>query len=329
MKKVYIYSLIVALIFGISCKDDNPLPDDIDVRQEMRDFVIEISAYSKGINSDFIIIPQNGQALVTDNGEASGNVSVEYLAAIDATGREDLFYGYDKDNQETPLDDNLDMVAFCNLFEDNNVEVLVTDYCWDQQYVDNSYYESSQASYISFAANSRELDQIPSYPSPIYNENSDNITDISGAKNFLYLINPDNYSTKSEILDAIAATNYDLIIIDMFFDDVAFTAQEIAQIQTKNNGGVRKVVAYMSIGEAEDYRYYWNSEWDNEKPDWLEKENSIWRGNYKVRYWEQEWKDIIFGNENSYVKKILDVGFDGVYLDIIDGYEYFEEEYTL
>ena len=80
----------------------------------------------------------------------------------------------------------------------------------------------------------------------------------------------------------------------------------------------------MSIGEAEDYRYYWQSSWKIGSPDWIEKENPDWEGNYKVKYWEKGWQDIIYGNNDSYLKKILDTGFDGVYLDIIDAFEYFE-----
>ena len=45
--------------------------------------------------------------------------------------------------------------------------------------------------------------------------------------------------------------------------------------------------------------------------------------NYKIEYWNEEWQSIIYGNENSYLKKILDSGFDGVYLDIVDAYENF------
>lgn len=84
------------------------------------------------------------------------------------------------------------------------------------------------------------------------------------------------------------------------------------------------VIAYMSIGEAEEYRYYWNENWSEGSPEWLEKENPQWDGNYKVRYWNKNWQDIIFGTESSYVKKILDAGFDGAYLDIVDAYEYYE-----
>lgn len=86
------------------------------------------------------------------------------------------------------------------------------------------------------------------------------------------------------------------------------------------------MIAYMSIGEAEDYRYYWQTEWEINPPSWLAEENPNWPGNYKVRYWDLAWQEIIYGNDNSYLKKILDAGFDGVYLDIIDTFEYFETQ---
>jgi cysteinyl-tRNA synthetase len=76
----------------------------------------------------------------------------------------------------------------------------------------------------------------------------------------------------------------------------------------------------MSIGEAENYRYYWS---DLSK-SLIYKENPDWPGNYSVRYWEAAWKQVIYGNDQSYTKKILNAGFDGVYLDIIEAYEYFE-----
>ena len=81
----------------------------------------------------------------------------------------------------------------------------------------------------------------------------------------------------------------------------------------------------MSIGEAEDYRYYWKSSWKKGNPDFIYDENPKWRGNYKVKYWDDEWKEIIFGTSDSYLDKILEKDFDGTYLDIIDAFEYFED----
>ena len=113
--------------------------------------------------------------------------------------------------------------------------------------------------------------------------------------------------------------------MDLFFGEgIEFTSAEINQLKNKANGGKRLVISYMSIGEAEDYRYYWQAGWEPDNPAFLDAENPHWEGNYKVRYWEKEWKDIIFGNESSYLKKILDADFDGIYLDIIEAFEYFE-----
>ena len=75
----------------------------------------------------------------------------------------------------------------------------------------------------------------------------------------------------------------------------------------------------MSIGEAEDYRFYWRSGWDERGPPWLADENPDCPGNHKVRYWDPGWQAIVF----EYADRLLAAGFDGAYLDIIDAYEYF------
>lgn len=104
-----------------------------------------------------------------------------------------------------------------------------------------------------------------------------------------------------------------------------WTAQEIASLH--DAGCV--VVAYFSIGEAENYRYYWQNSWVDSPPAWLGPVNPDWAGNYKVRFWMSDWKDILFGVESgdnkSYLDRIIDQGFDGIYLDIVDAYYYWSE----
>ena len=145
------------------------------------------------------------------------------------------------------------------------------------------------------------------------------------AKNFLYLINGENFTTKRALIDAIKNTNYDAIVMDLNQNEEIFSASEINELKVKKNGASRLVICYMSIGEAEDYRYYWQNKWKINKPEWLGKSNPDWKGNYKVCYWNNDWQNIIYGNDNSYLKKIIDANFDGVYLDIIDAFEYYEE----
>lgn len=322
-----LYVLIIAILLLTSCEDVNDDSiSDRDFKQDMRYFVQEISRYSKGINPTFIIIPQNGHDILTVDGEETSLPAIEYITAIDGIGREDLFYGYDNDNEPTPTIDKDYMIAFMDIAKNNGVEVLVTDYCWTSSYMDDSYTQNTEKGYISFAADHRELNNIPKYPTIPNNVNTANISSLALAKNFLYLINPETYSTKTAFLNAIQNTNYDLVIIDLFFDGTdELTFEDISSLKTKLSGGPRMLIAYMSIGEAEDYRYYWYSGWKSNPPAWLGKENPDWEGNYKVRYWEKEWQEIIFGNNDSYLKMIIDTGFDGVYLDIIDAFEYFEE----
>lgn len=321
----YISSIFVSLFTVLlisSCHKEDL--SGIDFRQEMRDFVIDLSVYSRSYNQNFIIIPQNGQEIITDNGEASGAVQTNYIQTINAVGREDLFYGYNSDDKPTPDDAKEHMLGLLNICKQYNVEVLVTDYCSSTENMDDSYSQNYSLGFISFAADERNLTNIPNYPSLPYNENNDDILDIAQAKNFLYLINTENFTTKQDFIDAVKITNYDVIIMDLFFNEDEFTSDEIQQLKTKQNGGKRLVICYMSIGEAEDYRYYWKSDWNKNEPDWLGKENPNWKGNYKVKYWETDWQNIIFGNDNSYLKKIIDKNFDGVYLDIIDAFEYYE-----
>ncbi len=145
-------------------------------------------------------------------------------------------------------------------------------------------------------------------------------------------INDFTYQLQEIDLDAIGDTKFDLVVIDYSSDGSEsgrFSTEEIDAL--KNSTGVSKrVLAYMSIGEAENYRFYWEESWDADKdgqpdtdaPAWLGPSNPDWPGNYKVRYWEPEWQSIIFGSSTSYLDKIIESGFDGVYLDIIDAYEY-------
>jgi len=308
-----------------SCSQTEDPKSEVDYKEEMRQFVIDISQYTKGVDSDFIVIPQNGTELVTENGEEDGGLHLAYLDAIDGHGQEDLFYGYNNDDEATPSEDNLYLQSFLDLSHGEGNIILVTDYCSTPAKMDDSYTKNFAKNYVSFAADHRELDNLPSYPNPIFGENNTEVNSLPEVKNFLYLINPENYNSKQDFIEAVTATNYDLLIMDLFFKDgSAFTNSEIEQLRAKANGGQRLVIAYMSIGEAEDYRYYWQSDWNANKPTWLDAENPDWAGNYKVWYWHPDWQSVIYGNDDSYTKKILDSGFDGVYLDIIDGFEYFE-----
>lgn len=312
----------VLFLFLIACSDKETKKcdvPDLDFRQEMREFVREISVYAKNIDPDFLIVPQNGQEILTTNSDPDGPLATDYIDAIDAVGREDLFYGYTGDDKATPAADRDFLLSICDVAKDNGKLVMVTDYCSTHSKMDDSYDQNDAKGYVSFAADHRELNNIPAYPAAIHKLNDNDITSASDVKNFLYLINPE-FSTKQQFIEAVQATNYDLVLVDLYFNEEELTVADIESLKTKANGGSRLVICYMSIGEAEDYRYYWNGLDKN----LICRENPDWKGNFAVKYWEADWKSVIYGNEQSYLKKILDAGFNGVYLDIIEAYETFE-----
>ncbi len=316
MKKI-IYAFLVIALYSCETHSSHYYKD------EMRNFVCAMSGWAKEQKSSFLIIPQNGIELVTVDGLEDGILSTTYLNAIDGHGQEDIFYGYDADNQTTPKEVSDYLISFLKKSQAVGTTILGVDYCSSESKMADSYGKNAAHQFISFAATERSLNVIPN--DTIYNENSSKIISLKTAKNFLYLINPDQFSSKQAFIERVCATNYDVLIMDLFFqDNTQFSAEEIEELRSKANGGSRLVIAYMSIGEAENYRYYWQSSWNMFKPRWIDRENPDWKGNYKVKYWDKEWQSIIFGNNDSYLQKILNANFDGVYLDIIDAFEYYE-----
>lgn len=148
-----------------------------------------------------------------------------------------------------------------------------------------------------------------------------------GASNWLSIRNF-AYQLQDIDLTSLGNSRFDLIIMDYSSDGTESGRYSKKQIESLKNsaGGSKMVLAYMSIGEAETYRWYWRKNWDANNdgtpdfraPAWLGSQNKEWVGNYKVKYWSPQWQSIVF----RYIDKVIDAGFDGVYMDIIDAYEY-------
>lgn len=126
----------------------------------------------------------------------------------------------------------------------------------------------------------------------------------------------------------IAASSADLVVVDYAPDrihgiELPFTRADVAKMQKKPDGSPRIVLAYLSIGEAERYRTYWNHAWYDQatRPAWLLDANKTWDGNFPVRFWYPEWQAIIYGSPRAYLDRILAAGFDGLYLDRADVFQ--------
>lgn len=118
----------------------------------------------------------------------------------------------------------------------------------------------------------------------------------------------------------IESRNDDLVVIDYSADGHAeniFNPAELARMKTRPDGRQKLVFAYLSIGETESYRHYWDPVWSIRRPAWMGDENPRWPGNYSVDYWTQEWRNVLYGAPDAYLDRIIAAGFDGIYLDTI------------
>jgi uncharacterized protein (TIGR01370 family) len=120
----------------------------------------------------------------------------------------------------------------------------------------------------------------------------------------LYQLQNANYATLSE-------GDFQVAVVDP--DDSALSAEQVSALQTTQD---KLLYAYTSIGEAESYRDYWEDSWTTQPPDYVLGENVQWEGNFRVQFWDADWQQIIYDR----VDAVLEKGYDGIYLDIVDGY---------
>jgi len=287
--------------------------------EHMQCFVEDISSYARKLKPGFIIIPQNAEELAFNEARQRNGLRTSYLNAVDGFGIEELFY----DDQGRELNDR-SRVSMLETLRDTGKKIMVSDYVK----TDENYSRSLEYNYIrNFIAFPRSSSNYNYNNIPVMDDwlketigiNTSNINALSGAKNYLYLIG----GTGSNLLDRIADTNFDVVLIDLFFrgNNQPLTRTDLDKIKLKKNGGRRLVISYISIGSAENYRYYWKSGWEKGNPSWLVKSYSGYPNEYWVRFWDHEWQDIIYGNDKSYMKRIIDAGFDGAYLDNIEAYQ--------
>lgn len=140
-------------------------------------------------------------------------------------------------------------------------------------------------------------------------------------------------------LAALGSDQSGLYVVDFARDGTVpemFSAEQVAAL--KGTGATGSVAAaYMSIGEASDFRSFWNPAWTSNghatggvtarTPAWLGPVNPEWPESRKVRYWDEAWQQIIFNDAHTgWLDRIVGQGFDAAYLDIVDAYYYWARE---
>ncbi len=71
-------------------------------------------------------------------------------------------------------------------------------------------------------------------------------------------------------------------------------------------------IAYVSFGEAENYRSYWSR---IKGASWIVKENKNWKGSYWVDVRSREWQALLL---NEVIPQVKAQGFRGIFMDTLD-----------
>ncbi|MCY7009024.1 endo alpha-1,4 polygalactosaminidase [Fusobacterium simiae] len=282
-------------------------------RDRMRDFIRELK---ENTSDDKIFITQNGNALYFRDGE----IDEDFFSVTDGTTQESLFYGDElKFNKLTSLKLKKELLNMLVPIKESGKVVLAINYGKGEKTKKNLENENKKFDFIVELLPSFEAKEIYQ---PMEEFNQNDIYSLKDAKNFLCLLNPEKFETLEEYKNSLESTDFDILIIEPSINGEFFSAEQIEGLKQKSSGSKRLVIAYFSIGEAEDYRYYWEKSWNKKHPDWIAEENGDWNGNYRVKYWSPEWKKIV----KDYQRKLDEIGVDGYLLDTVDTYYYFEDK---
>jgi cysteinyl-tRNA synthetase len=123
-------------------------------------------------------------------------------------------------------------------------------------------------------------------------------------------------------IDTLVDSTLDVVVIDYSYDGSGSREFSFAEIERIRDSG-KVVLAYLSIGEASDFRFYWKDNWKVGSPSFIGPANPWWPGAYKAKYWKRGWWTKCI---RPWLDRILQAGFDGVWLDGVDSYWFWYTE---
>lgn len=332
--------------------DQDPLEERIrlnpsyipNYRELMRGIVETLKDYAKEVRPDFAVVADGGLELLA-RGEWENALDELHRAEAAGAKTEDeryllkLFSPDELVPEGTPdrrFIQSLNAVLITNavcgknalpektkkLLDEFGVSVLGAEHCKTEKEKAAALTTLSKRRIPAHADTdvATRYDSLPSESSPL-NENVANVLSLQDVKNMRIMTNSRRYASKGEWIDALADTNYDLLIIDPFFKfSHPLSAADVARLKQKKIGARRLVYAVLNVSAAEDTRPYWEPSWKLKEPAWLRFPDRDNPAGIITDYWNAAWKRIV----GIYFKSIMDLGFDGIVLQGLDNHKTFE-----
>ena len=307
-----------------------PIGPLFEPRDEMRKFIHEVSSFARRYRRNFTVVTQNGLALLTksDSGDETQALPARtYMRSIDGVLQEALFYGLPEMDKPTTKDRRDALLKLTEVGKKGGLKVLVMDYAKTPKAVDAAYRLSRAKGLVPFVspAVGLEINAVPRYPRHPAGANATSVISLKSIRNFLYIRDSSAFGRQDEFVLKPHDNNFDAVVVDIFHrTGEPLSKRAVETLKFKKLGARRLVLAYLNIGAAESHRSYWKSNWREGSPLWISAPYPGDADKYFVEYWRPEWRAIITGNTDSYVYGIVRQGFDGVVLDGVEAYRYFE-----
>ncbi len=311
-----------------------PLPApaglSIDLREQMRKFVLSISTFSRRYRQNFMIVTSSGLELLIKRDpvdETRISPARTYIRAIDGVLQEGVFFRSRVFGEPPPDEILARTLRLTDIAKANGLRVFVMDFGDDPKTVEESHRQNMERGYVSITAHApvAELNSLPPYPRRPYDENSKSIVSLKDVKNFAYISDSSAFGRIDEFALKMHRTNYDLLIVDVFHGRKPLNRQAVETLKFKKIGARRLVFATVNVGSAASYRYDWKPTWREGSPPWITAPLRDDPDSYHVQFWRPEWQRIISGDTKSYVYGAIAQGFDGVVLEGIEqAYRFFE-----
>ena len=308
-----------------------------DFADEMRKMVISLSRWAKNQRSDFSVIAMNGLDLTTfiEPGlfvtKSDAKPARNFIRALDGMLIEAPNYGRDGYNKETGEGEVKYDQQYLERLSDTGMRFFMLDYTDKLENIRKSRAKTSKMDPLYYAAPppDMQLAALAKVPSTPFNENPFVIDTLQKARNYAMVVDSAPYGNKDAYVDALANTNYDILVLDAFHRGTTpLSFDDMRKLRYKKIGTPRLLLAYIDVGTAQTYRYYWRSDWRAGSPDFISSASNTgrWGQENHVYYWEPQWQNIIFGNANSYVAGLMQMGFDGIVMDGIDDYRWWVDQ---
>ena len=199
--------------------------------------------------------------------------------------------------------------------------VLALDDCAAAKDAEASFRNSDRDRVLGFASvGTPRHDQMPK--AKPHREDAQPIAAITAARNWLPLLKLDRFGSRDEFVQAIEDSNYDMVVVDVAHRGAdSLTKADVYRMKFKKLGPPRLVLAVMPLGRAFDWRWYWQKGWEAGTPPFLFALDDEEPGAFITDIGSPDWKKLL----GKYLVGIMDLGFDGVMLDDVGTYLWFED----